>query len=60
VNYTSRQVVLVCEECGKRMVLDGPLSAWQQESSILGCECGMILTPADHLDTPTADDERLS
>jgi hypothetical protein len=60
VNYPSRQIVLVCEECGERTVLDGPLSAWQQESSAFGCECGKLLTPADHLDTPAADDGRRS
>ena len=57
MNGTSRQVVLVCEECGERMVLDGPLSAWQPESRALGCECGKLLTPADRLETPAADGE---
>jgi hypothetical protein len=57
MNGTSRLDVLVCEECGERMVLEGPLSAWRQEGSIFGCECGMILTPADRLETPAADGE---
>ena len=54
---TSGQGVLVCEECGERMVLDAPISAWRQEGSIFGCECGMILTPADRLETSAADGE---
>jgi predicted RNA-binding Zn-ribbon protein involved in translation (DUF1610 family) len=60
VNDTSRQVVLVCEECGERMVLDAPISAWRQEGSNFTCECGKILTPADRLETPAADGERRS
>jgi hypothetical protein len=50
----------VCEECGQRTVLDGPLSAWQPENSAFGCECGKLLTPADRLETPAADDGRRS
>ena len=60
VTSSSGGVVLVCEECGQRTVLDGPLSAWQPENSAFGCECGKLLTPADRLKTPAADDGRRS
>ena len=60
VNGTSGKVVLVCEECGERTVLDRPLSAWGQEGRTLGCECGELLTPADNLETPAADGGRRS
>jgi hypothetical protein len=40
VNGPSRGGILVCEECGQRVVLDGPLSAWYSGSTPFGCECG--------------------
>jgi hypothetical protein len=50
MNSSSRRVILVCEECGERMVLGGPLSVWYSESTRFGCECGRELTLADRLD----------
>jgi hypothetical protein len=58
VTDTSRQVILVCEECGERTVLEGPLSGWGHESSVFGCECGELLTPADGLEAPATDGGR--
>lgn len=40
MNGFSKGGILVCEECGQRVVLDGPLSAWYPGSTPLGCECG--------------------
>jgi len=57
---TSRQVVLVCEECGERTVLEGPLSVWGYEGSVFGCECGELLTPADGLEAPATDSRKSS
>ncbi len=50
MNGSSRKVILVCEECGDRTVLGGPLSVWYSESTRFGCECGRELTLADRLD----------
>jgi hypothetical protein len=50
MNGSSRRVILVCEECGERMVLGGPLSVWYSESPHFGCECGREFTLADRLD----------
>jgi hypothetical protein len=50
MNGSSRRVILVCEECGERMVLSGPLSVWYSESTHFGCECGREFTLADSLD----------
>jgi hypothetical protein len=47
---SSRKVILVCEECGERMVLGGALSVWYSQSTRFGCECGRELTLADRLD----------
>jgi hypothetical protein len=49
-----RNVVLVCEECGGRTVLGGPLSVWRSGSTSFKCECGAPLTLShqlDHLET---------
>jgi hypothetical protein len=49
-----RGVVLVCDECGGRTVLGGPLSVWRSGSTSFECECGAQLTLShqlDHLET---------
>ena len=45
-----RDVVLVCEECGGRMVLGSPLSVWRSGSISFECECGAKLTLSHQLD----------
>jgi hypothetical protein len=50
MNGSSRKVILVCEGCGERTVLGGPLSVWYSQSTRFGCECGRELTLADRLD----------
>ena len=50
MNGSSRRVILVCEECGERTVLGGPLSVWYSQSTRFGCECGRELTLAERLD----------
>ena len=54
MNNPSRRVVLLCEECGDRTVLGGPLSVWYSQSTRFGCECGRELTLADRLDQQRA------
>ncbi len=51
----TRSVVLVCEVCGDRVVLLGPLSAWRSEGAVFGCECGTGLTLADPLGDRTIE-----
>jgi ribosomal protein L37AE/L43A len=53
-----RNVVLLCEECGERTVLGGPLSVWRCGSTSFECGCGAQLTLSDQLD-PT-ESEKLS
>jgi len=50
VSSPSKRVILVCKECGERMVLGRPLSVWYSESTHFGCECGRELALADRLD----------
>jgi hypothetical protein len=47
VNGSSKGGILVCEECGERMVLDGPLWVWSSNTASFGC--GKRLTLADGL-----------
>ena len=47
---TPRRVVLVCEDCGKRTVLDEPLAVRCSRSTRIACACGRDLTLADRLD----------
>jgi hypothetical protein len=50
-----RNVVLVCEECGRRTVLGGPLSVWRSGSTSFECECGAKLTLSHQLDSLETD-----
>ena len=50
MNGTSRGIILVCEECGEKTILDGPLTVWGSQSTSFGCECGKRLTAAERKD----------
>jgi len=50
-----RNVVLVCEVCGGRTVLGGPLSVWRSGSTSFECECGAQLTLSHQLDPLETD-----
>src|SRR5215216_6080432 len=45
-----RGIILVCEECGEKTILDGPLSVWSSNTAFCGCECGKRLTATDRID----------
>jgi hypothetical protein len=55
VSNRLRGVVLVCEECGERVVLAGPLSPWRSEDAVFECGCGEGLTLADRLEEETTE-----
>ncbi|HLL40008.1 MAG TPA: hypothetical protein VK357_10130 [Rubrobacteraceae bacterium] len=48
---SKRDIILMCEVCGERTVLGGPLAVWRSESTTFECECGERLTLADRLDS---------
>lgn len=48
---SERDIILVCEVCGERTVLGGPLAVWRSDSTTFGCECGERLTLAGRLDS---------
>jgi hypothetical protein len=47
---SSRRVILVCYECGEKVVLGGPESVWRSARTFFECECGQLLTLADRED----------
>jgi hypothetical protein len=55
VSSRSRSVVLVCEECGERVVVGGSLSAWRSEHAVFECGCGEGLTFANRLEEKTTE-----
>ena len=56
---SSRQVVLLCEECGEKVVLGGPESFWHSAIIFFECECGQLLTLADREDETRTRGQRL-
>ena len=50
VNDPFRGGILVCEECGERMVLEGPISVWLSGGTSFECECGRQLAPSGRLE----------
>jgi hypothetical protein len=47
---SSRQIVLICGECGDKVVLGDPESVWHSAITIFECECGQVLTLAQRED----------
>jgi hypothetical protein len=37
---SSGRIILICEECGDKMVLIGPEEAWHSRRTLFQCECG--------------------
>ena len=56
---SSRRVVLICYECGEKVVLGGPESVWRSARTFFECECGQLLTLADREDETLIRGERL-
>jgi hypothetical protein len=50
VDGSFRRVILVCEECGERMVVGGSLSVWRSATASFECECGTRLKLAHLLE----------
>ncbi len=46
----ARRVVLICEECGERLVLGGPEEVWLSTRTLFECECGKGVSLASRLD----------
>jgi len=57
---TRRNIVLVCEVCGERTVLEGPLAVWHSGRTTFSCECGRRLTLADRPETTEQQPEKVA
>jgi hypothetical protein len=41
---SSKQIVLMCEECGEKLSIVGPEEDWRSRCAIFVCECRHKLT----------------
>jgi hypothetical protein len=60
ITATRRNIVLVCEVCGERTVLEGPLAVWCSASTTFACECGRRLTLADRPEPTEQQPEKVA
>ena len=49
MQHPPERIILVCEDCGERLVLAEPLSVWLSQRTIFECECGKGVTLASRL-----------
>jgi len=49
---TSRRVMLICEECGKTLVLGEPEKVWHSTRTCFECECGKDVSLASRREKP--------
>jgi len=40
MSWFSKRILLICEECGERIILAGTEEAWRSEPTPFGCRCG--------------------
>ena len=50
MGHTSGRVILLCEECGERLVLGDPDEVWLSTRTLFECECGHDVSLASRLD----------
>ncbi len=47
---SSGRVILICEECGERLVLGDPEEVWLSTRTLFECECGQGVSLANRLE----------
>ena len=52
VGRSTRRVILICEECGERLVLGEPEEVWLSTRTRFECECGEAVSLASRLEAP--------
>jgi hypothetical protein len=52
MRHSSRRVILICEECGERVVLGEPEEVWLSTRTRFECECGENVSLANRLEGP--------
>ena len=53
---SGKNVVLLCEGCGERTVLGGPIWVWNCGSTSFACGCGAQLTLSNQMDPPGTEE----
>jgi hypothetical protein len=59
VRRSSERIVLICEECGERLVLVGAEEVWRSDRTAFVCECEVSTTLAERLDREVLRAEEL-
>ena len=49
---SAERVILVCEQCGERLVLGEPEEVWLSTRTLFECECGRYVSLASRLEDP--------
>ncbi len=44
---TSEQIVLMCQECGEKLIILGPEEDWRSRHAVFVCKCRHKLTFGD-------------
>jgi hypothetical protein len=50
------RLVLLCEECGERLVLGGPEEEWLSTRTVFECGCGKGVSLASRVEESVRDD----
>jgi hypothetical protein len=61
MGWSSGRVILVCEQCGERLVLGEPEDVWLSTRTLFECECGKDVSLVSRLEEsiPVEHYERL-
>jgi predicted RNA-binding Zn-ribbon protein involved in translation (DUF1610 family) len=44
MSRSPERIILICEECGEKLIVRGPEADWRSRCAIFVCECGHKLT----------------
>jgi hypothetical protein len=50
MGFSSGRVILICDECGERLVLGEPEEVWLSTRTLFECECGRAVSLASRLE----------
>jgi hypothetical protein len=52
MRHSSRRVILICEECGEKLLLGEPEEVWLSTRTRFECECGEDVSLGSRLEGP--------
>ena len=53
---SSRRVILICEECGEKLLLGEPEEVWLSTRTRFECECGEAVSLGSRLESPVPEE----